>query len=287
MELLVTGLVAALLGFLVGVLAMQARSGLALDARLSGLTEGMRAVAEQNRRWDEWLLDTNRRGALAEQQAENLLRAAGLQPDIDYIRQKALPAGAQPDLTIRLPLGRVLHLDAKFPLPAYRRWAEAEAGTDRARLRAEFVRAVARHVDEVAARGYADDPEGVGFTLLYLPYDGALELIGDDPAVDRPEVVICSPATLRPLLGIVRRAVEVVMVERNTEEIVALLGQVQHRWEEFVAAGGGLDTLGRHLVHAHNAFFGEVARRRGEISRQLTQIEHLRRPEPSDTTTPW
>lgn len=283
--------VAAMLGFLAGALLMQLRGGLALDARLSGLAEGMRAVAEQNRRWDEWLLDSNQRGALAEQQAENLLRAAGLQPDIDYIRQKALPAGVQPDLTIRLPLGRVLHLDAKFPLPAYRRWAESEA-PDRARLRAEFVKAVARHVDDVAARGYADDPEGVGFTLLYLPYDGALGLLSDgrgglEPAVDRPDVVLCSPATLRPLLGMIRRAVEVVMVERNTSEIVAVLSQVQHRWGEFVAAGGGLDTLGRHLTNAHNAFFGEVARRRGEITRELAQIEQLRHAEPSDTTTPW
>ncbi len=252
-----------------------------MQGRLSVLGEHVRMVAEQNRRWDEWLLDTNRRGALAEQQAENLLRAAGLRADIDYIRQRALPAGVQPDLTIRLPLGRVLHLDAKFPLPAYRRYMEA--GGERGRT--EFVRAVARHVDEVASRGYADDPEGVGFVLLYLPYDQALELLGDghgglESAVDRPEVVLCSPSTLRPLLGIVRRAVDVVMVERNTEEIVAVLAQMQHRWEEFVAAGGGLDTLGRHLTNAHNAFYGEVARRRGEISRQLAQIEHLRRPQP-------
>jgi DNA anti-recombination protein RmuC len=273
MDLFLTGVIAALLGFAAGVLLMQ--------GRLSGLAESVRAVAQQNRRWDEWLLDTNRRGALAEQQAENLLRAAGLQPDIDYIRQKALPAGIQPDLTIRLPLGRVVHVDAKFPLPAYRRYAE----TGGQRERAEFVRAVARHVEQIAARGYADDPEGVGFVLLYLPYDQALELLADgrgglEPAVDRADVVLCSPATLRPLLGIIRRAIGVIMIERNTSEIVAVLAQVQHRWDEFVAAGGGLDTLARHLVNAHNVFFGEVARRRGEISRQLAEIEHLRRPQP-------
>jgi DNA anti-recombination protein RmuC len=284
MDVIVTALVAGLLGFLAGAALTQTRVAAGLEGRLSGLQEHLRTLAEQNRRWDEWLADTNRRGAVAEQQAENLLRAAGLRPDVDYLTQRALPGGDRPDLTLRLPLGRVLHLDAKFPLPAYRRWAEAGTEADRRRHRADFVKAVGAHVDALVGRGYADDPEGVGFVVLYLPYEAALELLGDGhgslvPAVDRPEVVLCTPMTLRPLLRIVRRAVDAIMVERNTEEILAVLDQVQHRWDDFVAAGGGLDTLGRHLTNAHNLFFTEVARRRGDITRQLAEVERLRLPD--------
>lgn len=285
MDLVGVALVAALLGFLAGVALTQARTGLGLDGRLAEMAERLRSVAEANRRWDEWLLDGNRRGALAEQQCENLLRAAGLVPDVDYVRQRPLPGGSQPDLTLRLPLGRVLHVDAKFPLPAFRRHAEAEDDAGRRRARTEFVRAVAAHVGDLAGRGYADDPESVGFVLLYLPYDAALDLLGDGagglaPAVDRPEVVLCTPSTLRPLLGLVRRAVDTLMVERNTEAIIEVLDQVQHRWDDFVAAGGGLDTLGRHLTNAYNSYYAEVSRRRGEITRSLALVEQLRRPEP-------
>lgn len=270
-------LVAAVLGFLAGVVLMQVRGGLALDARLSGMSEHLRAVADQNRRWDEWLFDVNKRGALAERQAENLLRAAGLQPGTDYVRQHALATGVQPDLTLRLPGGRVLHLDAKFPFPSFRRYAEARTDEERRRHRAEFARAVGAHAQELAARGYADDPEGLGFVLLYLPYDHALELL--DGAALREEVVVCSPATLRPLLALLRRAVDTVTVERNTEQIIALLDSVQHRWEDFIAMGGGLETLGRHLTNAYNLYYSEVARRRGEISRALAEVGELRRPE--------
>jgi DNA anti-recombination protein RmuC len=268
--------VAAVLGFLAGVVLMQVRGGLVLDARLAGMSEHLRSVADQNRRWDEWLFDVNRRGALAERQAENLLRAAGLQPDVDYVRQHALPTGAQPDLTLRLPLGRVLHLDAKFPFPSFRRYAEAGTDEERRRHRLEFARAVGAHAQDLAARGYADDPEGVGFVLLYLPYDHALELL--DPADVRPEVVVCSPSTLRPLVTLLRRAVDTLMVERNTEQIIALLDQVQHRWDDFVAMGGGLETLGKHLTNAYNLYYSEVARRRGEIGRVLADVGDLRRP---------
>lgn len=267
---------AAVVGFLAGLVVMQVRGGLTLDARLSGMSEHLRAVADQNRRWDEWLFDVNRRGALAERQAENLLRAAGLEPDVDYVRQHALGTGVQPDLTIRLPLGRVLHLDAKFPFPSFRRYAEAATDDERRRHRAEFARAVGAHAQELAARGYADDPEGIGFVLLYLPYDHALELL--DGATLRPEVVVCSPSTLRPLLTLLRRAIDTVMVERNTEEIVALLDQVQHRWDDFIAMGGGLETLGKHLTNAYNLYYAEVARRRGEIGRILAEVGDLRRP---------
>jgi DNA anti-recombination protein RmuC len=285
----VVGLGCLVLGFLAGVAFVQSRGvatageGLhALRAQVSGMAEHLRAVAEANRRWDEWLLDGNRRGALAEQQAENLLRAAGLQADLDYVRQRALPSGAQPDLTLLLPRGRVLHLDAKFPLPAFRRYAEADEEADRRRHRAEFVRAVAGHVQDVLLRGYADDPDGLGFVLLYLPYDRALDLLGDgagglERAVAHPKVVLCSPATLRPLLDLLERTLDAVMVERNVDEIVAVLDGVQGRWDEFVAAGGGLDTLTRHLTNAHNTLYGEVARRRGEISRQLSHVQQLRR----------
>jgi len=283
MDIAGIALLAALVGFLAGAALTQLRLASGLEGRLTGLSEHLRTVAEQGRRWDEWLADTNRRGRLAEQQAEHLLRAAGLRPDVDYLTQAALPGGERPDLTLRLPLGRVLHVDAKFPLPAYRRWCEAGTEADRRRHRADFVRAVAGHVDALVARGYADDPDGVGFVVLYLPYEGALELLGDghgglDPSVDRPEVVVCTPTTLRPLLRIVRRAVDTLLVERNTEEIIALLDQVQHRWDDFVATGGGLDTLGRHLTNAYNLFYSEVARRRGEITRQLADVERLRRP---------
>jgi DNA anti-recombination protein RmuC len=283
MDVLLIAVPALALGFLAGVALMQARAGTALDARLTGLSEHVRAVAEANRRWDEWLLDGNRRGALAEQQAENLLRAAGLQPGLDYVRQRPLATGGQPDLTLLLPHDRVLHLDAKFPLPAFRRFTEAGTEDDRRRHRADFVRAVAVHVDDVAARGYADDRLGIGFALLYLPYDQALPLLTDargdlDPAVDRPEVVLCSPATLRPLLALLRRAADSVTVEHSADEIVSVLEAVRHRWDEFGAAGGGMDTLGRHLVNAYNVLFGEVARRRGEITRQLATIDELRRP---------
>jgi DNA recombination protein RmuC len=283
MDVMVGVVAAGVVGFLLGVVVTQLRVGAGMDGRLEGLQQQLRMVADQGRRWDEWLHDGNRRGALAERQAEGVLRAAGLRVDVDYVAQRALPGGERPDLTLRLPLGRVLHLDAKFPLPAYRRWVEAGTDADRRRHRADFVRAVGAHVDALLERGYADDPDGVGFVLLYLPYEGALELLADgngglEGAVDRPEIVLCSPATLRPLLVIVRRAVDALLVERNTEELIALLDQVQHRWDAFVATGGGLDTLGRHLTNAYNLFFTEVARRRGEITRQLAEIEQLRRP---------
>lgn len=287
--MIVAGLIGAALGFLAGLVVMQYRAaassgeGLhALRAQVAGMTEHLRAVAEANRRWDDWLLDGNRRGALAEQQVENLLRASGLQPDLDYARQRPLPSGARPDLTLLLPRDRVLHLDAKFPLPAFRRYTEAGGDADRRRARADFLRAVAGHVQEVAARGYADDSQGLGFALLYLPYDQALELVGDgrgglEPCVVHPRVALCSPATLRPLLGLLERTLDTVTVERNIDEIVAVLDSVQSRWDEFVGAGGGLDTLSRHLTNAHNTLYSEVARRRGEITRQLAHVQQLRR----------
>ena len=175
--------------------------------------------------------------------AEDAIRAAGLVEGINYRKQVRIANGAAPDFTFLLPEGKTLHMDVKFPLDNYRRYAEAQSEAERTQFLKKFMSDVGGHIKALADRGYAETEDGVGFVLLFIPVEsvwGAI-LQQDQPLLPHTEtrrVVLCSPTTLFPILMMIRNIMDSFQMVANGREIVKAVAAFEREWEKIRGGGG-------------------------------------------------
>ena len=226
-----------------GSLEEQLRRSLTSTDQLRSATEGLRALLSNSRSRGQW----------GERMADDILRVAGLQENIQYVRNRVQDTAAtRPDFTFLLPDGRKLNMDVKFPLDNYIRMADAPAGPERERVKGEFVRDARGRVRELGTRDYVNPEEGtLDYVLCFIPNEQVYAFLLDaapaflDEALAR-KVVLCSPATLYAVLAVVRQAHDNFRFTRATREVSQLVAAFQRDFEKFRERFGKLgDQLGK------------------------------------------
>lgn len=186
------------------------------------------------------------RGQWGEVQLRKVVELAGMMEHCDFDEQPTIFAESgrmRPDMTINLPGGRTIVVDAKTPLEAF---LDAQAATEdgvRSGKLADHVRQVKDHVTKLGAKAYWDAlPASPELVILFLPaeaiYMAALER--DSALIDygvRQNVLIASPLTLIALLRAASYGWRQERLTINAEEI-SRLGRALH---ESVA------TMAEHL----------------------------------------
>ncbi len=214
------------------------------------------------------------RGLFGERALEELLRQ-GLPVGV-WEAQYRFSDGRTVDAVVRVG-ERMVPVDAKFPLEAYRRMAGAadEAG-QRAAAR-ELAASVKRRVDEIAER-YIRPGEGTyEFALMFVPAEAVYaELAGGEGAtaglVDYAlarRVLPVSPSTLYAYLSTVSTGLRGLEVEANAAEIIRGIGEVEQQLARFVDEFG---VLGKHLTNAV-AKFGDAQRRLSAVEARLEALQ--------------
>lgn len=255
-----------------------------------GLTENLRSAADQQerllnstQRLNDILVNTQARGQWGERMADDILRTAGMVEGVNYLKQKTTAAGTRPDFTFLLPDGQMLHMDAKFPLEGYTRYAEAGSELEKQKALRDFGNAVLGHVRTLATReAYMDSVTTAGYVLMFIPNDGVYAFIHehhrnvfDEALANR--VVICAPSTLFAMLALVRQAMDTLAMERSSQEILERLSSFVDQWQRYVTK---FDKVGFHLKRLNSAFDELSTTRRNQLERQLDRIEELKsRPE--------
>jgi len=194
------------------------------------------------------------RGALGELWLEELLRDA-LPPD-HVALQHAFRSGERVDAVVRLR-DRLVPIDAKFPLEAWRR-VLASDGADAERERRAFLRAVRARVDEVAAKYIRPEEGTTDFAVMYVPAEGvfyeAILREAPEPGVEstldyarRRRGLLASPHTVWAYLGAVAHGLRGVVLEERQREVLDALAGLQQDVETFFDA---FDLARRHLLNA-------------------------------------
>ena len=264
---------------------VQAQSG----ERLSALTTEIRNTAEQTQRLTETtqslretLANSRARGAWGERMAEDVLRAAGLLPNIHYTKQTTTAAGTRPDFTFTLPKALCLNMDVKFPLDNYLRALEAESDEARERLEQQFLRDVRGHVKAVASREYIDPAANtVDCALLFIPLEQVYGFILQRDAALlehslQSRVILCSPFSLFGVLSVIRQAAEFFAMQQAAGEMHALLTAFSKEWSRYAAA---LDKLENDFQRLSNDFDTLTGTRRRAMDRQLLKLDTLHNQE--------
>jgi DNA recombination protein RmuC len=268
-----------------------------LDEQVRRLVEATQALQDRTTSLATALKGSEVRGRWGEIALRNIAELAGMTKHCDFEEQTSLADGGRPDMTVYLPGGRRIAVDAKVPLSGYLEAVEAAEPERRTAALESHVKALRGHVRALADRNYAESlGENIDLVVLFLPGDpflaAAFEL-DPDLQVDalRQKVLVATPTTLVALLRTVAIYWQQSSVVENAEAIAAAARELYERAAKF---GEDLARLGRGLrtaLEAYNAAIGSYDRRLMPMGRKLEEMkvtEHRKRslasPEPIDET---
>jgi DNA recombination protein RmuC len=169
---------------------------------------------------------------------------------------------------------RLLCVDSKFPLDAYRRLAD-----DNDDARREFCTAVRKHADAIAEKYILQDERTLDYALMFVPSESIYYelLMSTDAKHGRLEeycrgihVLPVSPNTFFAILSAVAISLQGQQIEENAKHLLAELTGVTKQFENFADV---YDKLGTHLRNAQKSYEdadGKMTRVRNSLE-QMSQ----------------
>jgi len=221
------------------------------------------------------------RGRWGELQLRRVVELAGLVDRVDFHEQAHVAGedGAlRPDMTVRLPGGGLVVVDAKAPLTAYLAAHEATDEATRKLRLDEHARAVREHLRGLSRKAYwsqfRNAPE---FVVLFLPgeamfgaaLDAAPELI-EEAAGNK--VILATPTTLIALLRTVALGWRQETLADSARAISAAGQELYKRLGDF---GTHMASLGKELGQALTAYNKAAASLEARVLPSARKLEKL------------
>lgn len=203
------------------------------------------------------------RGKWGEMQLHNVVEKAGMSPYCDFAEQQTVAlqdVRARPDMTVNLPGGRCVFVDAKAPLDAMQTALEESDEAARRRLVKQHARALRDHVDSLARRGYHTAKGSADFVVMFVAGEVFLSsACSEDPALidyalDK-DVLVTGPLALISLLRSFAMGWQALRQEENAKRI-ASIGRVLY--ERALKFSEHLLEVRKHLERSVNAFNNAV-----------------------------
>lgn len=212
------------------------------------LTNALTSSSKVQGDWGELLLSS-------------ILEQAGLRKGQEFFVQQSetLADGSRsrPDVVVELPGKQKLVIDSKVSLKAFNRFS-AEDATEEVRgaaLKAHLV-SFRAHVKELSGKDYGDLYQGVDFTIMFVPLEGATTLaLNNDPTLPLDaaarNVMIATPTTLMMAMRTVQNLWAIDKQNRYALEIADRAGKLYDKFHGFVT---DLDSIGVNLGRADTAW---------------------------------
>ncbi|MFQ5466108.1 MAG: DNA recombination protein RmuC [Thermodesulfobacteriota bacterium] len=249
-----------------------------LSRQLGELRESSRRITDVGRDITELhriFVAPKLRGGLGESLLAELLAEA--LPGGCYELQYGFRGGARVDAVIRLG-GRLVPVDAKFPLENFRRVVEGGPDAERRRAAKRFAADCRRHIDAIASSYILPDESTTNFALMYIPAENVYheaflrETSGDgqtlaEYALSR-RVVPVSPTSFYAYLQTIVMGLRGMEISERAEE---MLHHIERLRGDFRLFTDDFETLGRHVTNA-KARYDEARLRAERVSARLSGL---------------
>ncbi len=204
------------------------------------------------------------RGAFGELFLGDLL--AQILPTKNFTLQYAFKSGEIVDAVVRL--GRLVPVDAKFPLENFKRLIQGQDAQEKTQARKKFVMDVKRHIDAISAKYILPDEDTFDFALMYIPTENVYyeTIIKDDTSSDEnsimtyafsKRVVPVSPNSFYAYLHTISLGLRGLQIEENARVIIDQLGRLRGDFNRFKE---DFVLIGKHLSNSRAKY--EDAERR-------------------------
>jgi DNA recombination protein RmuC len=253
----------------------------AREKAYGSLGEQVQTLARETATLSTALRSPHIRGRWGEVTLRRVAELAGMVPNCDFQEQETREGDGvriRPDMTVRLPGGRTLVVDAKVPLTAY---LDAVSAPDEASRKASLQRhsqQVSEHVRQLASKQYWNQfqpaPELV---VLFLPGDhffsAALEIRPDliEEALLK-KVVIATPVTLISVLKGIAYGWNQEQLAENAEEIRRVASEMYDRVQLVQEHYSDTGRLLEKTVEAYNRSVGSWDQRLVPALRKMREL---------------
>jgi DNA recombination protein RmuC len=258
--------------------AARVRESTTLQAALAEVRTATEAARAEAGRLAAALTNSKVRGSWGEVSLRRIIEAAGMDARCDFAEQRTVGtdgATGRPDVIVWFPSDRSVVVDAKAPLDAFLRAANAADDSERDRWLTEHAKAVRGHVRSLAERRYADMVDGaIESVVMFLPGDAFLDAaLSVEPMLFEEAwsrgVILATPTTLFGLLKTMAMAWQERRLADEAAEIAALGRELHDRIGNVVGHVGRLGKGLNQAVRAYNDTVGSIESRLIPTARRL------------------
>jgi len=216
------------------------RKFVALEEKLAQAATATQSLSDVTHELSSVIGNNQLRGLWGQRMAEDILRAAGLEEGIHYLKEKAQDTvNTRPDYTFLLPDEHKVYMDVKFPLNNYQELLGADNKSDQERYSNEFLRDVKNRIRELKKREYINPEEQtLDYIILFIPNEQVFGFIHRqapaimDEALSQ-KILLTSPYSLYGVLSIIRQAYDNFYFKKSTGEILKLMALFLDDYENF------------------------------------------------------
>lgn len=257
------------------------RSYQAVEEELRRVVEGSAQLTQETRSLKNALKKPHVRGRWGEVQLRNCVELAGMSEYADVNFQDQSTVDGQiliPDMTVKMPGGRIVVVDAKTPIDGFLAALEATTDEQKNFEMGRHGQQVKDHIKKLSLRKYNEFlKESADFTVMFLPNESflyaALETQPDlvEYALEK-KILIATPPTFVGLLKVIRFGWNEERLAKNAEKISDAGKELHKRIVEFVE---NFVNIGKSISKASDQYDKGLRQLNSKIIVQAKRMEKL------------
>jgi DNA recombination protein RmuC len=241
-----------------------------VQTQLGELQQSSQQMQQATQTLEHILGGTKSRGSFGEITLERLLEDC--MHSSQYCTQFRFRSGEAADAVIYLRDKKLMAIDSKFPLDAYRRLA-----TEGEEARKAFIGAVKGHADSIARKYILPEENTLEVALMFVPsetvyYELLMSTDSKGEALDAycrtRKIFAVSPNTLFAHLSVIAMGLRGMQIEENARRLSGSLSGMRIQLDKF---SDSFDKVGKHLKDAQQSY-AESDKRFDKASNTLDTI---------------